>query len=91
MREGLDRPVHDSRRLGIALGQQIVELLFGDLARLFVAERVLTDAAQRFAPLIDEAPERRLAGAVADKAVPVFELNVIAYDFDARQAPGAMG
>ena len=40
-----DCSLHDPGRFDVALSQQIVELLLGDLARLLVAEGILADAA----------------------------------------------
>jgi hypothetical protein len=44
---------------------------------LFVAERILTDPAQRLAPFVDEPAKGTFGGAVADKARFVLELNVV--------------
>ena len=72
LRKQFDRALDDAGNLRVAAGQQRIKLLFGDLARRFVAERVLANLAQRFAPVIDEFSERALAGAVAHETFVVF-------------------
>ncbi len=86
LREILDRALHDAGGLGVALGQQFVELFLGDLVARLVAERVVAGLAQRLAPVLDDVAERALAGAVADEAFVVLQLDVVAVDLDRGQA-----
>ena len=55
-----------------------------------VAERVVAGLAQRLAPVLDDVAERALAGAVAEEAFVVLDLDVVAVDLDRRQARGAV-
>ena len=72
LRKRFDRALDDAGNLGVAAGEQRIELLFGDLARRFVAERVLANLSQWFAPIVDEFSERAFAGAVAHETFVVF-------------------
>ena len=58
-------------------------------ARLF-AERIVAGLAQGLPPVLDDVAERALAGAVADEAFVVLQLDVVGIDLDGRQARGAM-
>ena len=69
LRELLDRAVDQARRLGVAVDQQLVELLLADLVGRRLAERILADLAQALAPIVEDRLERALAGAVADEAL----------------------
>jgi len=90
LRKGFDRALHHAGRFDLAFGEKIIKLLFGDFARLFVAEWILPEPAQRFAPLIDEMAKRALARTIADEAVSVLELDVVANHLDARKPPSAV-
>ena len=90
LREILDRALHDAGGFGIALGQQVVERLLGDLVARLVAERIVAGLAQRLAPVLDDVAERALAGAVADEALVVLQLEIVAVDLDRRQAGRAV-
>ncbi len=65
-------------------------MLFGDRLGFLIAERVFAAFAHDIAPLVQQVPERALVGAVADEAVLVFDLDVVAFDKDRRQALGAV-
>ena len=90
LRKFLDRAVDDAGRLGIALGEQLVERLLVDDLR-GVAERVGAELAQRLAPLLEHLAKGAAARLVADEAVRVLDLEIVAVDLDARQPLGAMG
>jgi hypothetical protein len=90
LREVLDRPLQDTGRLRIAFGEQRIERLLAQLLARLVAERVLAGFAQRLAPVLDDIAEGALAGAVAEKAFIVLELDVVAVDLDQGEAGGAM-
>ena len=52
-----------------------------------VAEGIAAGLAQRFAPIVHNGAERALAGAVADEAFVVLQLDIVAVDIDGGQ-PG---
>src|SRR5262247_3755876 len=86
----LDRAVQHGGPIGIAFRQQDIELLFADVLGRLVAERIFSGLAQRLAPFLENFAEGPLAGAVAEKAVLVLHLDVVAVDLDRRQAVGAV-
>src|SRR5262249_55263900 len=63
---------------------------FGKPCRVFLAERILADAPQRLTPFVDELTKCGFAGAVADKSILIFQLNVIAQHLDSRQPSRTM-
>ena len=91
LREVLDCPLHDAGCLGVAFGQQRVELLLADLIARLVAERIVAGLAQRLAPVLDDVAEGALAGAIADEAFIVARGRVVTVDLDRRQALAAVG
>ena len=90
LREVLDRALHDAGRLRIALGQQRVELLPADVLARLVAERVVAGLAQGLAPVLDDLAEGAFVGAVADEALVVLQLDIVAVDLDGGEAACAM-
>ena len=85
LREILDRAMQNAGSLGVALAEQFVELLLGQILARRLAERVVAGLAQGLAPILDDLAERALAGAVADKALVVLDLEIVAVDVDRRQ------
>ena len=61
-------------------------LLISSARRL--AERVLADLPQPLAPIIEDRPEGAVARAVADEALLVAQLDIVAVDDDGRQVIG---
>jgi hypothetical protein len=61
--------LNNTRGLGIAAGEQLVELFLRDFARRLVAEWVMIEVAQRLSPIFDKLAERALAGAIANEAL----------------------
>ena len=90
LREILDRAMHDAGGFAVALGEEFVELLLGQVVARLVAERVGAGLAQGLSPILDDVAERALAGAVADEALVVLDLDIVAVDLDRRQAQRAM-
>ena len=72
------------------LASRSSSVLLGDLVARLVAERIVAGLAQRLAPVLDDVAERALAGAVADEAFVVLQLDVVAVDLDGRQAGRAV-
>ncbi len=89
--EILDRALDDAGRLRVALDEELVELLLRDLAARRLAERVLADLPQALAPILEDRPEGAVARAVADEALLVAQLDIVAVDDDRRQVIGAVG
>ena len=85
LRKVLDCTLHDASRLGVALGEQAIELLLGDLVARRIPEWVVTGLAQGLAPVLDHVAERTLAGAIADEAFVILQFDVVAVDRDRRQ------
>ena len=83
--EGFDCALDDARRFGIAIGEQRIEAFLREHAARLVAERVVADLAQRLAPAFDELAERAFAGAVADEALVILELDIVSLDLDRGQ------
>src|SRR5947208_10367528 len=90
LREILDRSLHDAGGLRIALREQRIELFPADLLGRLVPKRIVAGFAQRLAPALQNGTERALVGAVAEQAFVVFQLDIIAVDFDLGQVGGAM-
>src|SRR5581483_11992927 len=83
--ELLDRAEHETRRLWVALDDELVHRLFADvLARLF-AERVFVDLPDALAPIVENLAERAVAGAVAEKPFAVAQFLVVGVDIDGGQ------
>ena len=85
LRKVLDCTLHDASRLGVALGEQAIELLLGDLVARRIPERVVTGLTQVLSPILDHVAERTLAGAIADEALVILQFDVVAVDRDRRQ------
>src|SRR6476469_3230545 len=81
--EILGRTVDDAGGFGIAVEQRLVELLLGKLG--LAAERVLVDAGEAVAPVLQDFGECLLRRAVADETILGAELEIVAVDADARQ------
>ena len=90
MREFLDRALHDACRFGIALHQQFFEVLFGDRVGVLVAEGVVAPFAHHVAPFCQQIAERALVGTVANEAVLVLHLDIVAFDNHRGQARRAV-
>src|SRR6185503_9632009 len=75
LREILDGAVNDRGGLGVVADQHVVEHFLADVFRGLLAEGILARLAQRLAPLVENVPERGLAGAVAEKPFLVLELE----------------
>src|SRR4029079_11687438 len=90
LREILDRALHDSAGFRVALGEEVVEGLFRKLVARLLAEWVVPHSAQWLAPVFDALPERHFAGAVANEAFVVLDLDIVAVDLDGRQARSTM-
>src|SRR4051812_9469950 len=76
LRKLLDGSVNHASRLGVAVGEQLVELLLADLVAGRVAERILARLAHALAPIIQNRLERALAGAVTNEPVGGAKLRV---------------
>ena len=70
---------------GSPLASSVVELLLANFLARLVAERIVAGLAQRLAPVLDDVAEGALAGAVADEAFVVLQLDVVAVDLDGGQ------
>src|SRR6185437_9862203 len=88
LREVLDGAVHHRGGLGVVADQHGVEHLLADVLGRLVAERIPARLEQGLAPLVENVPEGGLAGAVAEKAFLVLELDIEAVDVDRRKAGG---
>jgi len=81
----------DTGRFAVAAVEQGVEPLLGERAAGLIAEWVMTEFAQRLAPIFNERAESILGGAIADEALIVLDLDIVALDLGRRQRGGAMG
>jgi hypothetical protein len=63
--------MHNSGCFAVATGKQGIEALLGEHAAGLVAERVMADVPERFAPVLDELPERTFAGAISKEPLIV--------------------
>src|SRR6266513_2693753 len=86
LREFLDRAVHQRGSGDIVARQRLVEFALGDFTSGLVAERIVAVLLQRLAQRVQNLAERTLAGAVAEKAVIVLQLGIVAVDVYRRQA-----
>src|SRR6185436_1651314 len=71
-------------------GERGVELLLLELFRRRVTEGIGADAAHPLAPVVEQRGEGALAGAIADEALGVAELDVVGIDAHRRQLAGAV-
>ena len=88
--EFLDRAMNQSGSTDVLAHQGRIELAFGDFLRGFAAERVVAVFLQRLAQIVEDLAKGPLAGAVAEKAVIVLQLDIEAVDVDGRQTRSAM-
>src|SRR5262249_14283805 len=72
----------DAGRLGIALDQDLVELLLREVLGRLLAERIVARLAETVAPALDHLTERTAARAVADETLTRPELRVVSVDGD---------
>lgn len=75
---------------GVALGQELVELLLPDLLGRRVADGIGAKLAQRLAPPFEHVMKSAAARLVADEAILVADLAVVAVHLDAREPLGAV-
>ena len=83
LREILDGALDHAGRFRIALAEKIGEFLFAQFFARLVAQRIFARRLKRLAPLVDEFPERTLAGLIADEAFLVLYLHVVTIDRNA--------
>ena len=81
----LDRALDHGGAFGVALVQDDVELGAAELVRGRVAERVLAELAQRLAPVFQNGMKGLAARPVAQEALVVLQLEIVAVDLDRRQ------
>ena len=91
LREILDGGVHDAGRFRVAFGERLVQFFFREVFARRIAKRVVALFAQRLAPILDDVTKGAFAGAVADKAFVVLDLDIVAVDLDGGQAGAAVG
>src|SRR5262249_22435079 len=72
------------------LASKSSSFFLASFAEFFLAERILADAPQRLTPFVDELTKCGFAGAVADKSVLIFQLDIIAQHLDGRQPSRAV-
>ena len=77
-------------RLGIALGQQLVQPFLADLAARLLAQRIVSHLPQPLAPAVEDGVERPLAGTVTHKAVAVPHLDAVGVDLQGGKPGYAM-
>src|SRR6266540_3071918 len=85
-----DRTLHEAGGIGVFPAERRVELLFADLAAGLITKWIGAKLAQRSTPFIKYVLKCFLVGAVANEAILVLQLDIVAVDFDRRQAGGAM-
>ena len=90
LREFLDRAVHQGGGVDVVADQRLVELGLADVLGGFLAERIVAVVLQGLAQRVQDLAERALAGAVAEKAVIVLELDIEAVDVHRRQTGRAV-
>ena len=84
--EFLDHAMHQAGGLGVAVGQQRVELLARDVLGRRVAQRVVLGAvADALAPVVQQRLEGAAAGTVAEEALRRAQLGVVAVEDHRRQ------
>ena len=90
LREFLDRAMHQGGSVDIVADQRLVEVALGDFVGGFLAQGIVAVFLQRLAQAVQDLAEGPLAGAVAEKALVVLQLDVETVDLDRRQAGGAV-
>jgi hypothetical protein len=91
LRKILDDGVHDSGFRGVAFGQNFVEFLLADVAAGAFAKRILALFGERLSPFIEQRIESLLAGAIAQEAPIVLQLEIVTIHIHARQPGSAVG
>jgi hypothetical protein len=81
----LDRALDHGGAVGVAFLQDDVELGAAEIVRRRVAERVCTLLAQRLAPVFQNGMKGLAARPVAQEALVVLQLEIVAVDLDRRQ------
>lgn len=69
--EFINRAMHETCRLDIAVSQQLIELLLADLLGSRLAQRVLAHFAQPLTPIVEDGLKSAFARPVADKTVGI--------------------
>ena len=90
LREILDGAEHETRAFRIACREEFRELLLAELLARLVAEGIFAKLPEGFPPFFDVLPECAFAGLVADEAVLVFDLDIVAIDRDAGENVGSV-
>ena len=67
------------------------ELLLADIFGGLVAEGIAARLAQGLAPIVHNGAEGALAGAIANEAFVVLQLDIVAVDIDGGEPCGAVG
>src|SRR5262249_25185659 len=80
----------EPRGLGIALDEDLVELLLAELIGGLLAERVVADLAQAVPPPVEDRAECAVARAIADEPLAVAQLGVVGVDRDGGQLAQAV-
>ncbi len=87
---GLDRAMHQRGSVDVVAHQRLVERVLADGLGGFAAQGVVAVFLQRLAQRVQNLAERTLAGAVAEKAVVVLQLDIEAVYIHRRQTGRAM-
>src|SRR5258708_5270478 len=90
LRKLLDRAMHQCRSMDIVADQRLVEFALGDLLGGFFPQGIVAVFLQRLAQGVQNCAKRPLAGAIAEKAVVVLQLDVETVDLHRRQPGGAV-
>src|ERR1700722_8099645 len=88
--EFLDRAVNQRGGADVFAHQGRIELAFGDFLSGFTAQRIVAVFLERLAQIVEDLAKGPLAGAIAEKAVIVLQLDIEAVDVDRRQTGSAM-
>jgi len=88
--EFLDRTVHECGGGDVVAHQHLVERTLGDCVGGFAAQGIVTAFLQRLAQAVQNPAERALAGAVAEKALLVLQLDIETVDVDRGQTGPAV-
>jgi hypothetical protein len=80
--EVLDRAMDNSRRLRFSPLQKLVKLLPTQFIADLIAKRIVACLPKRFAPVMDDLPECAFAGTIAEKALVILELDVVAVEIN---------
>ncbi len=86
----LDRAMHQRGGGDVGADQEFVERALAEIRRRLLAERIVAISLQRLTQRIQDLAERALAGAVAEKAVLVLQLDIETVHVDRRQSGGAV-